>query len=64
MQILHDAISPERLAEAKKLFEQETAPSPEIAAQTLDAKIRSIRDLEAEIAEKEAFARRQRDAVR
>lgn len=55
MQMIHDAISPERLAEARKLFEQEAKPSPEKIAADLNDRLRKIADLEAEIADKEAF---------
>ena len=56
MQMIHDAISPERLAEARKLFEQEAKPSPEKIAADLNDRLRKIADLEAEIADKEECA--------
>jgi hypothetical protein len=45
MQMIHDAISPERLEQAKKLFEQEAKPASEEVAATLDAKLREMKDL-------------------
>ena len=55
MQMIHDAISPERLEQAKKLFEQEAKPSPEKIAADLSDRLRKIADLEAEIADRSAF---------
>lgn len=61
MQMIHDAISPEQLEQARKLFEQEAKPAPEKVAADLDEKIGRIREAEAELAERAAFARRQEE---
>jgi hypothetical protein len=55
MQMIHDAISPERLEQAKKLFEQEAKPSSEKVAADLSDRLRKIADLEAEIADRSVF---------
>lgn len=64
MQMIQDAISPERLEQAKKLFEQEAVPAPEKVAADLDAKLRAIRDLEAEIADRQAFEQKHRETTK
>jgi hypothetical protein len=55
MQMIQDAISPERLAEARRLFEQQDKPSPEKVAADLNARLRKMADLEAELADRKAF---------
>lgn len=55
MQMIQDAISPERLAEARKLFEQTDKAAPEKVAADLSERLRKVADLEAELADREAF---------
>lgn len=64
MQIIKDAISPERLEQARKIFEQEAKLTPEEKAASLDAQLRELREAEAELADRQEFERRQKVAAR
>lgn len=59
MQMINDAVSPERLEIARELFKKEEAPSSEKKASDLDATLRLIHELEAELADKQEFAKKQ-----
>jgi hypothetical protein len=59
MQILRDALKPERLDEMRKIFEgEEKAPSSEDRAQTLIEKLRKASEAAAEVADRAAFERK------